>query len=620
MKYFKNGFYILLTLLLSVTISCNEDDDLNIIEGLDFVTATLNATGNKVGVVPSTIPPDGRIVYTVDFGDPMGSEDEVIQQTSGPMVTYSYSTEESATYLITVTASLPGRSDVSITKEHTVIIVADPVDAAGIVGSWKLAPQAEALAVGPGLNDFSWWASNEGTVTERACLFDDKYVFNADGTFQNVQGSDTWLENWQGDGSQHEVCGTPIAPHDGSAVATYTHDEGAGEITIDGAGAYLGIAKAFNGGEIALGDTPPSSITYMAELSGDILELDIEIAGGGYWSFTLVRDVPPEGIVGAWKLAPQAEALAVGPGLNDFSWWASNLGTVTERACLFDDKYVFNADGTFQNVLGSDTWLENWQGDGSQHEVCGAPIAPHDGSASATYSFDETAGEITIDGAGAFLGIAKAYNGGEIALGDTPPSSITYMAELVGETLELDIEIAGGGYWSFTLVRDDTPEPTGVEGTWKIAPQAEALAVGPGLNDFSWWASNLGTVTERACLFDDEYVFNADGTFQNVLGSDTWLENWQGDGSQHEVCGTPIAPHDGSASATYTYDETAGEITINGAGAFLGLAKVFNGGELGLGDTPPSSITYMAELTGEILELDIEIAGGGYWSFTLERQ
>ncbi len=129
MKLFKKGFYILLLLFLSITISCNEDDDLNIIAGLDFVTATLNAKGNKVGVVPSTIPPDGRIVYTVDFGDPTGSEDEVIQQTSGPMVTYSYPIDESATYLITVTASLPGRSDVSITKEHTVIIATDePTD------------------------------------------------------------------------------------------------------------------------------------------------------------------------------------------------------------------------------------------------------------------------------------------------------------------------------------------------------------------------------------------------------------------------------------------------------------------------------------------------------------
>ncbi len=304
MKLFKNGFYILLLLLLSITTSCSDDDDLNIIAGLDFTTATLNAKGNEVGVVPSTIPPDGRIIYTVDFGDANGVPDDVIRETSGPMVTYSYPTEESATYLITVTASLPDRDDVSITKEHTVIIVADPGEGpVGIAGTWKLAPEAGALGVGPGLGDVSWWESNAGTVTERACLFDDKYVFNADGTFKNVLGSDTWLENWQGDGSQHEVCGTPIAPHDGTATATYTHDEGAGEITINGAGAFLGIAKAFNGGELALGDTVPSSITYIADLSGDTLELDIEIAGGGHWSFRLVRDVPPEGIVGAWKLS-----------------------------------------------------------------------------------------------------------------------------------------------------------------------------------------------------------------------------------------------------------------------------------------------------------------------------
>ncbi len=56
------------------------------------------------------------------------------------------------------------------------------------------------------------------------------------------------------------------------------------------------------------------------------------------------------------------------------------------------------------------------------------------------------------------------------------------------------------------------------------------------------------------------YVFNTDGSFQNVVGSETWVETWQG--AAAEGCGTPVAPHDGSATATYTYDEAAGTITL----------------------------------------------------------
>jgi len=129
MKLLKNAVYVLGILLLSITTSCSSDDDVSgIIGGLDFVIATLNAEGNEVGVLPSTVPGDNRIVYTIDFG--ATGDDSDVFETSGPMVNYSYPDEESATYMITVTAALTGREDVSISKDHTVIIVApvDPVD------------------------------------------------------------------------------------------------------------------------------------------------------------------------------------------------------------------------------------------------------------------------------------------------------------------------------------------------------------------------------------------------------------------------------------------------------------------------------------------------------------
>ena len=165
---------------------------------------------------------------------------------------------------------------------------------------------------------------------------------------------------------------------------------------------------------------------------------------------------------------------------------------------------------------------------------------------------------------------------------------------------------------AFTFSFAQTPE-----GTWKLTPQAQALGVGPGQGDISWWSNNTGDVTTRACLFDDQYVFNSDGSFQNVLGTDTWLETWQGVAT--EGCGTPVAPHNGSA-ATWTYDSTANTIVLNGTGAFLGLAKVFNGGELNGSNSPPASITYtVTSISSTNMTIDIAISGG-WWRFLFTKE
>lgn len=157
-----------------------------------------------------------------------------------------------------------------------------------VEGTWIVAPQAAALGVGPELGDISWWSNSEDDVTTRACYFDDKYVFAPDGTFSNVQDDETWVEEWQG--SDPPACASPVAPHDGSNAATWTYDEGT--ITLNGVGAYLGLAKVYNGGELTDPSNAPASITYDAEFSsdGDTLTIDISI-GSGWWRYIMVKDV-----------------------------------------------------------------------------------------------------------------------------------------------------------------------------------------------------------------------------------------------------------------------------------------------------------------------------------------
>ena len=160
-------------------------------------------------------------------------------------------------------------------------------------------------------------------------------------------------------------------------------------------------------------------------------------------------------ILGSWSIAAEAGALGVGPAQGDLSWWSNSEEDVATRACLMDDEFVFGADGSFANVMGGSTWLEGWQG---ADEGCGAPVYPHDGSATHyTYAYDADAGTITLNGVGAHLGISRVYNGGEL----TSPSeaagieSITYtIVEMEAARMTVEIQIFDGGFWTYVLTKN----------------------------------------------------------------------------------------------------------------------------------------------------------------------
>ncbi len=487
-----------------------------------------------------------------------------------------------------------------------------------VEGTWRLAPEAGALAVGPSKGSSEWWSSTEADVITRDCLFDDDYVFNADGTFANVLGDETWVEEWQT--GVAEACGTPVAPHDGSADATWSYDEDAGSLTIDGFGAYVGLAKATNDGELGSPDDAVSTIVYEFSFdSSTEATVDIEAGAGVWWRFKLVKVSEPPvepTLAGTWQLAPEAGALFVGPARGSSEWWSSSEGDVTTRDCLFDDEYVFGIDGTFSNVLGDETWVEAWQGVSA--EQCATPVFPHDGSSDGAWTWDQDAGTLTIDGFGSYVGLAKANNDGELSSPDDAVSTIVYFITLESPTEALvEIEAGAGVWWSFRLVKvAEPPTPAPIVGSWSLAPEAGALFVGPAQGSSEWWSSSEADVTTRSCLFDDDYVFNADGTFSNVLDDETWLEAWQGVSS--EQCGAPVFPHDGSSDGTWTLDEGTGTLTINGFGSYVGLAKANNDGELSSPDDAVSTIVYEVTFDSPTeLLVEIEAGSGVWWSFRL---
>ena len=250
-------------------------------------TSTARGDGTKITITP-TSHSIGETRYTIDFNDPAAAEGTDIIETLGGGVTYDYPNED-ATYTITVTASNGMESetysaDLMVTFRELLIL-----------GSWSIAAEAGALGVGPAQGDISWWSNSEQDVTTRACFFDDTFVFGADGSFANNMGDATWLEEWQG---ADEGCGTPIYPYDGVATHTYSYDETAQTITVNGIGAHLGLARAYNGGEWYQHNNPfdgsavVESITYtIVEMEATRMTVEIQFQpGGGYWTYVLTKN------------------------------------------------------------------------------------------------------------------------------------------------------------------------------------------------------------------------------------------------------------------------------------------------------------------------------------------
>lgn len=168
-----------------------------------------------------------------------------------------------------------------------------PDDLNPLVGEWSVDPTEGSLGVGPSPGNYEWYSISASEIVERDCFFDDLYVFNADGSFENQMQNETWVESWQeGVADGEDGCATPIAPHDGSTIGTWEVDE-SNNVTISGEGLFLGLAKVHNGGED--GDPVNDTITYQYELSEDESILEVTIQGwldavpDATWYFRFVR-------------------------------------------------------------------------------------------------------------------------------------------------------------------------------------------------------------------------------------------------------------------------------------------------------------------------------------------
>ena len=272
-------------------------------------------------------------------------------------------------------------------------------------------------------------------------------------------------------------------------------------------------------------------------------------------------------VEGAWNLT----YMCVGSGLASCEWWS--YSAPGDRGCLEDDLYVFNGDGSFQNVMGTQTWTETWQG---VSEGCNAPVAPHNGSNAATYSLAN--GEITLNGLGAFLGLSKVVNGAEISNPADAASSITYALNSVdNNNLSVDIHV-GGGWWRFTFTRatQGCTDSTADNYVSYVTTDDGSCSFTPGCTDDN--AVNYDSAAQTddgSCLY--AVTFQVDMANYDLPAGATVFTN----GAYNQWCGGCNALSDGDADGiwTGTFNLPAGDqeykFTVNGWDA----QESFNGNE-----------------------------------------
>jgi len=160
--------------------------------------------------------------------------------------------------------------------------------------------------------------------------------------------------------------------------------------------------------------------------------------------------------------------------------------------------------------------------------------------------------------------------------------------------------------------------------TWKLAQKPGALWVGPPDGSQTWWAIDMPGIVKRSCAFNDEWIFNSDGTVEYKTKGDIWGEAAMGlspDGcfSESDLVGDAKAW--GSGVHQFAFQGGGADpltLKMIGKGAFIGLQKVANGAEV---TTPQMGVDYKVlsqtkGATARTMEIEVNF-GIGIWRFTL---
>ena len=125
------------------------------------------------------------------------------------------------------------------------IKTAEPPPPSPFMGTWVMAPERLVLWASGPLSSMSlggmvtMGSLRRERVTTMMSTSSIRMVVSEWRRQQVTQG-ETWVEGWQG-ASEADACAAPVAPHDGSIAATWSHDQSAGTLTITGQGILLWV-------------------------------------------------------------------------------------------------------------------------------------------------------------------------------------------------------------------------------------------------------------------------------------------------------------------------------------------------------------------------------------------
>ena len=574
MKCFKLVSILPLFFCVSIFVGCSDDEEPVPVTAEPIASFQFEIDDSDFSTVIFSNFSQNATSYMWNFGDGNSSTDE------NPRHTYSVA----GSYDVELTAS-GATSSRSVIKSIT---IADPdSELKKITGDnskiWKLSrnidDQEYPLQVGPADKSQIWWALGlNDPIGSRPCLMEEEYIFAIDGSYTYVTNGAVFADFgiWS-----EEFVGQCVDDTDPAMMTGKDGDDlspwGAGSFTFDYDPSGGTLTLNGTGAHVGLPKVGTNSETAVPLNSVEYTVTNLETDGP---VDKMVLETSIDG--GYWQFfLVSYDDPADEPELPGAPPTASFDHVVDGRTVTFTNKSI-DADSY------------SWDfGDGGM-SMAESPVH--------TYDSD---GQYTVN-------LVASNNNG---------SSETSVNVIISSNSVFSTETVHGG---------------GMK-TWRLNPDAGALAVGPSKGSGEWFATSVDDVTTRACTFDDTYDFDVMGVFNYSTNGDLWAESYMGIDPagcimEGDLPADAAAWGSGSHSFTVTdaTDTDPAYISVSGTGAFIGLPKAFNGGEYASG--PPSTdgtvtyevLSYVKDGDKETLVLTLDISenqgGGAYWTFTLSSE
>ena len=564
-------FFFLFVLTAFIVVGCNKDDDDDLLDPV--ASFQYSASQDDFLEISFFNFSQNASSYEWDFGDGNTSTEEA------PIHTYE------ATGVFTVTLTAIGDGGTMATRQEEVSVM-DPDEALSFIAStdskrWYLQREGIALGIGPGAGDNSWWSFGGVTpLGDRPCILDDHFTFHRDGTWEFESNNTLFVDaaangGWL-DPSEPESChdesepgiftastGENVSAFGNGGTYTYDFDPQTSLLTINGEGAYIGLASKTNAGDNPI----PISFkeyTILHTGEGDVADsLHLTLLGNGFaWNFYLVSYHDINDLPEIPATVPTADFIA---NVNDFD-------------VQFDNK-----------SKNSTSYMWDF-GDGTMST---------EESPTHTYGSE---GEYTVS-------LTAMDDMGNM---DVKEQVVTISIAVFSADV---LSSANGKIWRLAGEGSYKVGPTPGSGEWWGGIDAQGVIDRACQLDDEFIFTDGGSMEydTKGQVWAEAYMLGSEACMDEgalVAPFDAYASGTHA----FEV----IEPMGGMDPY---------RIKVTGNGAFIGFNKAFNGGEMQNdgSSTPATEITYdvheySESMTRETITLVIDIAGDGtaWWTITIE--